>query len=325
MSMKKIAETAGVSVATVSKAFHHSKDISEETRKQIFAIAKDLGVYEKYAGERYPQKIIAAICPEIQGGFYTEFLQTLNKKITQRGGFLTVSMDDFDAVTAEKLYEYHTKYQKVDGVILVNGKANLNNPLRIPTVFMGDTAEKDAVSSGMLEFIDAAVRMCKQNGHEKIAFLGEKLTVSKQKHFEKAMEREGLWVYRDMVISSKFRYEAAGRDGIEQLLATGRLPDAILTGYDQIAIGAVQALREHGLSVPEDVSVIGMNDIEGCTYLEAPLTTIKVDMEDLCEKVLELLYRKMENRYYSSKKQVKAKSWLVQRKSVTRKNKQETF
>lgn len=56
MSMKKIAETAGVSVTTVSKAFHHSKDISEETRKQIFTIAKDLGVYEKYAGERYPKK-----------------------------------------------------------------------------------------------------------------------------------------------------------------------------------------------------------------------------------------------------------------------------
>lgn len=137
-------------------------------------------------------------------------------------------MDDFDATTAEELYEYHTKYQKVDGVILVNGKANLNNPLRIPTVYMGDTAEKDAVSSGMLEFIDTVVRMCKQNGHEKIAFLGEKLTVSKQKHFEKVMEREVLWVYRDMVISSKFRYEAVGRDGIKQLLAAGRLPGSLL-------------------------------------------------------------------------------------------------
>ena len=319
MSMKKIAEIAGVSVATVSKAFRNSKEISPQRRRQIFDVAKELGVYEKYAAEKFGKKVIAVICPEMQGGYYNKIVHILQKKIAERNGVMIVSVTAFDAAMAEELYVYHTRYQKADGVLLMCQRETLENPLLVPTVHLGCEHEMDSVSSGFKEALDDIVRMCKENGHKTIAFLGESLTISKQKAFEKAMEKVGMWVHQEMLIVSKLRFEEAGRDGIRRLLAQGKLPEAIVAAYDQIAIGAIQELRENGLSVPEDISVIGMNDIEACDYLETPLTTVKLDMEDLCDKALEILYRKMDNRFYSSKENVQIKSQLVQRESVKKK------
>ena len=84
----------------------------------------------------------------------------------------------------------------------------------------------------------------------------------------------------------------------------------------KIAIGAIKYLREIGLSVPDDISVIGMDDIKECEYLDVPLTTIKTDVDYVIEKALDILYKKMENQYYFSNENIVVKSELVKRNSV---------
>ena len=118
------------------KAFSYKQDISEETRQRIFDVAKKYDSFEKYAVQKYSKKVIVAITPEIDGGFYTNLLTVLNKKITQRGSILNISMTDFEKENVKMLYEYHTKFQKADGVLVIGASFDVFNNLNVPTVFM---------------------------------------------------------------------------------------------------------------------------------------------------------------------------------------------
>lgn len=318
INMKKIAKEANVSVSTVSKAFSYKQDISEETRQRIFDVAKKYDSFEKYAVQKYSKKVIVAITPEIDGGFYTNLLTVLNKKITQRGSILNISMTDFEKENVKMLYEYHTKFQKADGVLVIGASFDVFNNLNVPTVFMlgNSKGNVDAVGTSIRESIFEAVKNLKESGHENIAFIGERLTKGKQIYFEEAMNLYSMPIYRDVIEISEFRFEKAGYESAKRILSQKNKIDAIVTAYDKIAIGAIKYLREIGLSVPDDISVIGMDDIKECEYLDVPLTTIKTDVDYVIEKALDILYKKMENQYYFSNENIVVKSELVKRNSV---------
>ena len=86
MTLKKIADAANVSVSTVSKAFSWSNEISEGKRQYIFEIAKREGCYDKYCKPEFVKKVIAVICPEVMGGYYTHQITLFEKEIKKRGG-----------------------------------------------------------------------------------------------------------------------------------------------------------------------------------------------------------------------------------------------
>lgn len=318
VNMKKIAKEANVSVSTVSKAFSYKQDISEKTRQRIFDIAKKYDSFEKYAIQKYPKKVIVAITPEIDGGFYTNILTLLNKKITQRGAILNISMTNFKKDNVKMLYDYHTKYQKADGILVIGASFDVYNLLNVPTVFMlgNSKGHIDAVGTSIRESIFEAVKSLKESGHKNIAFIGEGLTKGKQVYFEEAMNLYSMPICRDIIEISKFRFEKAGYEGAKKILSQKTKVDAIVAAYDKIAIGTIKYLKEIGLSVPDDISVIGMDDIKECEYLDVPLTSIKTDVDYVIEKALDILYKKMDNQYYFSNENIVVKSELVNRKSV---------
>jgi len=319
--MKKIAQEARVSVSTVSKAFSYSKEISEATRERIFDIAKKYDSLEKYTLQKYSKKVIVAITPEINGGFYTNILSLLNDKIKKRGGILNISISDFEKENVKTLYEYHTKYQKVDGVLIIGSNFDVFNLLNTPTVFMlgNSKGHIDAVGTSIKESIYEVVRNLKKSGHKNIAFIGEKLTESKKRYFEEAMNFYSMPLCREIIETSKYRFEKAGYEGAKEITLKNIDIDAIITAYDKIAIGAIKFLKESGFTVPDDISVIGMDDIQECEYLDVPLTSIKTNVDLVCEKALDILYRKMDNQFYFSNENIVVKSELVNRKSVKNK------
>ena len=115
---------------------------------------------------------------------------------------------------------------------------------------------------------------------------------------------------------SDLRFENAGKWAVEQMRRGQKMPDAIIAAYDYIAFGAIAALKEVGYRIPEDIAVIGMDDIHLNQYVDIPLTTIQIHFEELCDAAMDLITKKMDNRYYFLRQEITVNASLVCRNST---------
>lgn len=301
MTLKALAAACGVSVGTVSKAFADSPEISEETKRKIFAFAKEHGVYDKYIKRRYEKKIVGVLCPEADSQLYSRELRLLCQFLRKRGAVMTVMFTDFDEERQKEAYIIESSYLNVDGIIVIDNASSLENLLDVPTVSLGGTAilpGVETIRTDLSVSVRDAVRYYKERGILEMGFAGEKLTQRKNGYFLKALRAEGLPVRTEWLHVSEKRFEEAGIEAVEAMLAAGPLPKAILAAYDNIAIGVIKALRAHGYGVPEDVAVIGMDDIAILPYLDTPLASISGHSEKACELAADLIVKKIEDRFY---------------------------
>ncbi len=315
MSLKKIAQASGVSVSTVSKAFSGSPEISPETRKKVIEVSKKLGCFEKYTKEKYPEKIIGVICPELGSEHYTNLLTNLEREITARNAIMVVSVSNFDKKREEELFRYYSNFRKADGIIIISS-VDFSNFSGIPTVVMGESKTADCVFVDSSEAINDAVRYLKKTGRKKIAFIGEELTVAREKMFENAMEKNAVAVMNKFVISTKKRFHDAGFCAAEHFFQNGDFPDAIVAAYDYIAIGAIRALKAHGKKVPDDVAVIGMDNISAGEDLDIPLATIDYHDEQISRIAVDMLFDAFSKRRPEKYKSIAVKSDLIIRDSA---------
>lgn len=314
MTMKKLAELAGVSVSTVSKAFSGSNELSEATREYIFEIARKNGCYDKYCKSVFEKTVVAVICPEFQSGYYSQQLTFLKKEIEKRGGVMLVGCYDFDEAYRNELMSYFTENAKVDGIILYNSVIS-KMKYNIPVVVIDDAEDFNSVSLSMQNAVKEAIEHFAENGHQDIAFIGEKLTKSKCELFAQAMKESGLDIKDDYIIESTYRFEEAGYNAMNRLLELENPPTAVLAAYDSIAVGIMKSIYEHGLSIPGDISLIGMDDIRENPYLNVALTSITSYNEELCEIIVDMLFDRIKNGNGKVKK-IKVSTELVKRSSV---------
>lgn len=317
MTRRELARLANVSVSTVSKAFNNADDISEETKNHIFAVARQYGCYGKFDKGRYPKKVIAVICPEFASNYYAAFIECFRELIEAEGGIAVISSDHFDQSKAGELIEYCTSYMKADGVIVLGWNGTLKKGSTTPLVWvLSESASVDSVRVKLENAVEDSVRLLTDYGHKKIAFLGERLTPSKAELFKRAMKRVGN---SDIcMIESQYRFEQAGEDGVRQLLAAHSGCTALVCAYDNIALGAIRELKRAGLRVPEDVSVVGFDNINTGHYTETTLTTIDTNPREVCMAAWDILKEKLKNPYFQSRKSIEIESRLIIRESVGR-------
>ena len=320
MTLEKLAKRANVSVSTVSKAFSGSRDISEETRQKVFQIAREEGCYEKYYKGSYPRRVIAVICPEIQSEYYGAMVTLLEKKLDGLGADMVLSLSNFRPERERALFEYHSYFQKADGVILIGSAKAISNQNRIPCVALtsveNDRCKIDRVGIFLQEALNAAISHLKELGHRDIRFLSEELTEGKEAMFLDAMEANGLTAGPEQVVVSAKRFENAGYDAMEKLFREKALPTAVVAAYDYMALGAIYSIRSHGLRVPQDLSVVGMDDISVAPFLDVGLTSIQTHVEEMCDIALELLWKKVNNPYFTVRQSVSVAGDLVIRQST---------
>lgn len=320
MTLEKLAKLADVSTSTVSKAFSGSHDISEATRQKVFQTAKEQGCYEKYYKGSYPRRIIAVICPEIQSEYYGTIVTRLEEGIRQKEASMILSLSHFDSKMEKELFEYHSYFQKADGILLIGSASAISNRNRIPCVAVCPKQMKatgvDFVGIELGSAMSEAIAYLKDLGHKKIGFLGENLTDIKRELFLFAMEQNRLPINPEYMIMSRKRFEDAGFCSMEELFSRGNLPTAIMAAYDYMALGAVYSIRKHGLRVPEDISVIGMDNISVSSYLDVGLTSIRTNVEEMCNIALALLWKKIETPFYTVRQTITVSGELVVRQST---------
>ena len=208
---------------------------------------------------------------------------------------------------------------KVDGIIAFGLKSALKKGYTTPivSVLSDISSSVDTVEVNFKSAVFDAVKLLDDYGHKKIAFLGEKLTTAKTELYKKAMKNIGNSNIN--VIESEYRFEVAGEDGVRQILTMGNSVTALICAYDNIAFGAIKELKKAGLRVPDDVSVIGMDNINTGKYAETSLTTIDSNPEQVCTAAWNLLNEKIKNPYLSGKKEI-INAKLIIRESIARCN-----
>lgn len=317
MTMKELARLANVSVSTVSKAFKEADDISEQTRQHIFDVARKMGCYGKFYKGKYPKKIIAVIVPELYSHHYAEYVEILQGLIEESGCIMLVSAYHFDGEIQRELLEYYCSYLQVDGVIVFHLKNTIKKGYKTPIVSLlgSGNNEVDTVEVDNRSTIYEAAQKLKALGHKRVAFIGERLTSERQKYFMTAAHEYGL---ECCAVCSDMRFEKAGEDGIKKLLAQKSKFTAVFCAYDNIAFGAIKQLKREGYKVPEDISVIGVDNIVISGYAETALTTIDFDTTNVCHTAWDIMKEKLKNEYYSCREPHVLNAKLVIRETLSK-------
>ncbi len=324
MTLQEIAVLANTSVGTVSKAFSGGRDVGSETRERIFAIARQNGCFEKYYKGPREKKVIAVLCPETESEYYGRLVGLFEQSLSLRDADTVVAVTRFDPAREARLFSELVYRLKIDGMILIGNGSEIKNPDELPLVIIGQTKQSkrnnaDYVKNEISQAIDEAVRTLKEYGHRRVGFIGEPLTNSKLRIFRQAMRRHGLPLHEKYLVTDGARFAEAGEGGMQTLLERCRgdeLPTAVLAAYDQIACGAMRCAQRNGLRIPEDMSFIGIDDISVTDYLGVPLSSIRAHLEDVCEQVIDLLFRRIENRHYREWQEIAIPARLQLRESV---------
>ena len=317
MNYKKLSELAHVSVSTVSKAFSGSEDISSDTREHVFAVAKEHGCFEKYYKSKYARKVIAVICPEFYSKYYAAFCEALQAKLLGLDAIAILSSTNFDPNIEKQLIEFYTAYAKVDGVILVGGSAEISSQNTIPMVSVGKRKNIDSVVNDSNDALNDAISALIDLGHKDIGFIGESLTTLKEANVINVLKQNNLTVIDKYFFRSKLRFQDAGEDGAHYFMSLDKMPTAIIAAYDQIAFGAINTFIKNGYNIPEDVSIIGKDNIDDCEKSVVKLSSIASLTDEVADIAIKLLFERIENEFLPVR-EINSPARFIQRESVTK-------
>lgn len=285
MTLSKIAKLSNVSVSTASKAFSGSPEVNEETREHIFRVAREQGCFKKFYNAKFPKLVIAIIAPEFKSAYYTRYLSCLQEALGKENCELCVSTTDFSPEKEEGLLEYYYKHSNVDGILILDSHINIEDRYEIPIVSLNSKRNSHCsheIINNMYPAMQECAAYLKCKGVTDVGFVGEALTMGKCGSFARALNEVGITLGEENISTTEKRFEEGGYDAMEKLFAANRMPRAILCAYDYMAIGAIRAICDRGLRVPEDIAVLGMDNLRQDEYLNPPLASISSKTQTLC-------------------------------------------
>lgn len=307
-----IAKKSGFSITTVSKVINNYPDVSQKTRKKILKTIEELGYHPSSNARSLMTKkywtIGVVYIEELNNGihhpFFSAVIESFRKEMEDAGyDLLLISKKIEQRKTG---YIERFKQRGVDGVIVVS-PIKLTKDVQeivdhdIPSVFIDLQHPKvSTVNSDNLDGSKEVVKYLHSLGHEKIAHIagGEHTFAGKARKngFLQAMEELGLEVSQNYVVDGGLFGVMGGYKAMQQLLQVADRPTAIFAAGDMMAIGAMKAIQEAGLQIPDDISVVGFDDIELSQYVTPSLTTIRQDSQTIGQQAADMLLKQINNK-----------------------------
>lgn len=306
--IKDIARLAGVSTATVSRALSHPDRVSEETRALVMGVVERHGYrVNSFARSLRKQRAgaVLALVPNLGNPFFSLIIKGIQDRLQEAGVDLLVA-DSHSTGGAGRSPVAHLRESRADGLISLDGSlpaATLKDLVAPDTVgkvvFACEwplSAPLPSVRSDNREGMRLAVDHVVGLGHRRVAYLtgpaGNILTDERRAGVEAALAAQGLSLPPERVDGGDFSLEA-GHAAAVRLMAMTPRPTAVICASDQLAIGLISGLSALGLSVPQDVSVMGFDDIASAPYALPPLTTIRQDRLALGRAAADLLLERL--------------------------------
>ena len=270
---------------------------------------------------------IGIICPEIESNYYAQLFSTLEANISRDGHCVSVAFTNFQYQNEINALASFIR-QNVSGIILITEGHGLNDDLQalkgsitcplIVIAFDFKSAEYDNLLIDDAIGIKLAVDHLIELGHKDIGFISDMFTKDRLAYFKYAVSSRGLAVNDGNIYIEPEgrRFEACGYAGAAAILDGGAALTAVVAGYDDIAIGAMRLISERGLSVPGDISIVGIDNTSVTPFLPVSLTTVAAPVAEMADIATKILLRKLRDSNYKLVQQVFLRPRLIVREST---------
>jgi LacI family transcriptional regulator len=307
MSIRDVAKRAKVSIATVSRTINNPSAVDPATADRVRKAVSDLRYFPDSQARSLVSgrsRILGLIVSDITNPFFPELVKGFEDVAIHHGYEIMVSSTNYDsarmALCVRRLLE-----RKVEGVAIMTSE--MDQPLidqlvrrKVPTVFLDVGSVHAFISNIQVDYasgINQAVEHLLHLGHSRIGFisgpLGLKSARIRRTAFLECLAGTGILEDEHLVTEGDHTIDG-GLDAMARLLESRTPPTAVLASNDLTAIGALRAVRRKGWRVPEDVSVIGFDDIHFAEFTEPPLTTVALSRRELAEKAIRALLQHIE-------------------------------
>lgn len=297
-TLKDIADRVGVSVAAVSRVLNHDKSfsITNATRQMILEAAQELQYVPSARKQRHPMTVALVMLyselEELEDPYYLSIRANARKEAVRQG----YSVLEFFTPLGHDLQGagFGNALRQTAGVIVIGSTNSYTPPLReqliaagVPVVladFWTDEPRWDYVYVDFRTAVNMAMDHLVGMGYERIGFIGARerdattgaeLLDLRERYYEENRRAAGRYNPADVIIGKKTSCDEGYALMRQAISAGGLLPRALFVMTDNMAIGAIKALKEDGIAIPEQVAVVGYNDIPAAAYLSPSLTTVR--------------------------------------------------
>lgn len=299
VTIKDISKKSGMSVATVSKALNDYPDISLKTKETILKLADDMGYVPNSSARSlitHRSYTIGIIFEDItnyglQHPLFSKVLESFKTVVESKGYdimFLAKSMGKQDGS-----YLQHSMRKQVDSILVLCEDFNSEEMIELyqsdlPIVVIDYAVPTGlTVTSNNKQGMDQGVKFLHDLGHKHIGHIyGDPNTYiggQRKRYFEKSMEKYGLKVNKDWMVSGQYFSKENGYSAMNDIMALDNQPTAIFCASDMLAIGAIQAIHDAGKRVPDDYSIVGFDGVDIGQMITPKLTTIRQDARKMGE------------------------------------------
>jgi len=308
-TIREIAELAGVSIATVSRVVNGREDVSPETRELVQRVVRERG----YTANRNARGLsagktglIGATVPMLHHAYFSYILAGAAEGLYEQ---------DMRLVLSPTMHEHHREvsllerlmHGTTDGAVIILPEESseelellLNHGYRFVVIdpLLPLNERIPAVSAAHAAGADQAMKHLLSLGHTRIAAItgprGWKATEDRRRGYYAALAAAGIMPDPELEVESNFEI-GGGAVAAEQLLALPEPPTAIFCFNDNMAVGAMQTARKHGVGIPEDLSIVGFDDLEEAEIVTPALTTIRQPLAEMGRIAVSLLMRLLDN------------------------------
>jgi LacI family transcriptional regulator, repressor for deo operon, udp, cdd, tsx, nupC, and nupG len=298
-----VAKLANVSTATVSRVLSNSGNVKKETAEKVLEAIQKLNYQPNMLARQLRKletKTVLVVVPDITNTFFSKVLRGI-EHVAIENGYQVLLGDTGNNIERERGYLNILRQKKADGMILLTARLEPHLLEEIasefPVVLACEYLEGSTIPTVSIDNISSARKATEHLiylGHRRIGFISGPLNVilsrDRLKGFRQAMAQHGIPVESYLIQEGDFSFES-GYNMMMKFLALDQPPTAVFAANDEMAIGAIKAIKSKGLRVPDDISIVGFDDIQFASIYEPALTTISQPMFEIGKKAMELLIK----------------------------------
>ncbi|MBG0560084.1 LacI family DNA-binding transcriptional regulator [Actinoplanes aureus] len=305
VTLRDVAELAGVSSRTVSNVVNGYANVTERTRVRVERAVKELGYRPNVLARNLAQGRsgqIALVVPYLDTPYFSELLQSVIRAAKVSGYNVLIDQTDGDPEHERGFIAHGSRRLLFDGVIFsplgLDQQALADRDPALPLVILGERTSDGTFDHVGIDDV-AASRQATEHlldlGRNRVAAIGDQPYATgeaaqrRTRGFREAHQARGLPVREDLIIGTPRFNRPDGAHAMAHLLELEEPPDAVFCYSDLVALGAIRAIVSRGLRVPEDIAVIGYDDIEDGRFSNPTVTTISPDKEMIAATAVERL------------------------------------
>lgn len=316
MKMSDVARIANVSPATVSRVMRHPNLVSKETRDKVLDVIKQLNYQPHMIASQFrtqETKTILVIIPDITDPFFSTVLRGIEHTAANNGYKVIIGDTENNAVREKEFIDLLFQKQ-VDGMVLLTARLDESNLVKLssqfPMVLACEYSEGLDVPTVSIDNISASRKITEHLiniGHRDIAHITGPMDVilsrDRLRGYKQALLTHNINVNSAYIQEARFGI-TSGYSQMIKLLSLEQPPTAVFVFNDEMAIGAIKAIKDSGMSVPGDIAVVGFDNLEISSILEPSITTINQPKYEIGKKAMLLLMSLMNGENLSKRKLV---------------------